>query len=161
MKRGHRLPALAAALALAAGAAACGDDDGGDGGGGADPDDYISELNDAQLDYVNDVTQVISGAPLTNPDALADAATELQEITDSSADEIEAIEPAEEVADLHEDFVAEMRTAATEFGDAADAFESGDQQQIAQAGTQLQTASTDVQTNLQQIVADMNEALQN
>jgi hypothetical protein len=160
MKRSHRLTAIAASLALAAGGAACGDDDDG-GDGGADPDAYIEELNNAQLDYVNSVTEVISGAPPANPNALADAATDLETITEDSADEIEAIEPAEEVADLHEDFVGEMRSAASEFGEAADAFESGDPQEIQDAATQLQTASTEVQTNLQQIVADMNEALQN
>jgi DNA replication initiation complex subunit (GINS family) len=157
MMRSHRLPAVAAALALAVAGAGCNDDEGG--GNGLEPQEYINELNSAQIDYATKVTDAISGASLESPTALADAATEMQSITEASADEIEGIEAPDEVADLQDEFVAEMRDAATEFGDAADAFEGGDQQEIAAAATQLQTASSEVQTNLARIVDEINQEL--
>jgi hypothetical protein len=157
MKRSHRVPAIAAVLALAFGAAAC-DDDGN--GGGGDPDAYVEELNDAQRDYLNEVTDATSGVLPPKPSALADVAKELRSITERSADEIERIEPPDEVADLHDDFVAEMRKAASEFADVGEAFEGGEQREIAEAGARLTRAVAEIQASLKLIVDDMNAALQ-
>lgn len=153
MKR-LRIGAVLAFAVIAAGliAAGCGDTE--------DKNAYVDEINELQLAYVDDVTQAVAGAPPTNAKEAAAAAGELADLTEGVADEIEAVEPPEDVADLHGQLVEALRGVATDITGAQDALTSGDQAEATDAATQLQGAITNAQTELNSLIEQINTTLQ-
>ena len=139
---------------LAAGliAAGCGDAE--------EKNDYVDQVNELQLAYVDDVTAAVSGDAPSTPNGAAEAAGTLAELTNGVADDIEAVEPPEDVADLHQQLVDELRSVATQITDAEDAIANGNPQEAAQAATELQTAITGAQTELNSLINEINSTLQ-
>ena len=64
------------------------------------------------------------------------------------------------MADLHDQLVAAIRDVGARIGDAEQAFSSGNPQQAAQAALELQSATTDLQTELNTVIDDINAQLQ-
>jgi hypothetical protein len=149
---GLRILATIALAAAALALAACGSND--------EANDYIDEVNSVQEGLVTEVTDAVSQAPPANPEAAAAVATDLETVFNDTADELEAIEPPDDVAELHDDLVAAVRDVGTRIGDAEQAFSSGNPQQAAQAALELQQATTDLQTELNTLIDDINEQLQ-
>jgi hypothetical protein len=142
------VPLLAGALALAA----CGSNE--------EDNDYVEQVNASQEQLVDEVTETVSGAPPANPRAAAEVAGELEGVFASTADEFEAIEPPQDVADLHDELVAAIRGVGTRIGETEKAFASGSSKQAARAALELQTATTDLQTQLSTLIDDINAQLQ-
>lgn len=139
---------LAGALALAA----CGSNE--------ENDDYVDQVNAIQEQLVDDVTEAVSGAPPTNPEAAAEVAADLEGVFTSTAEEFEAVEPPQDVADLHDELVAAIRRVGARIGEAEKAFASGDSKRAARAALELQTATTDLQPQLTRLIDDINARLQ-
>ncbi len=149
-----RLGSMVAIATLAAGLllAGCGDNE--------QKNDYVDQINELQLAYVDDVTTAVSEQPPTNPEEAAEAAGTLAELTNGVADDIEAVEPPEDVADLHQQLVDELRGVADQISDAQGAIAGGDPDEAAKAATDLQSAITATQTTLNGLIDQINSTLQ-
>lgn len=154
MSRTQRLSAVAAGLLGAASiAAGCGSDT-------EEANDYVDEVNGLQVELVNEVTAAVSGAPPADPEAAAQVATDLQEVFETTADDLAAINPPEDVAGLHEQLVGSVSDVGEQIGEAEQAFSSGNPQQAAQAALQLQSATTELQNELNGLIDEINTQLQ-
>lgn len=153
MKR-LRVGAVLAFAVIAAGliVAGCGDSE--------EKNDYVDQVNELQLAYVDDVTEAVGANPPSTPKEAAAAAGELAELTDGVADDIEAVDAPEDVADLHDQLVAALRGVATDITKTQGALTSGDPQKATEAATQLQTAITGAQTELNSLIEQINSTLQ-
>jgi hypothetical protein len=143
------VPALAAALALAGG---CGSDE--------EANDYVDEVNALQTELVDEVSDTVSGASPTDPDAAGQVFEELSANFEEAADEFEAVEPPEDVADLHDRLVTAIRDVSARIGDAGERIAGGSAQQAAAAAVELQQAATELQTELNGLIDDINARLQ-
>ena len=156
MNRLRRASALAVAVvSIGAGgaiAAGCGEDE--------EANDYVDQVNDLQLAYVGDVTDLVSGTPPTTPNASAEVAGELADLTQGLADDIAAVEPPSEVADLHDQLVTTLEDVTAQIRNAQETISSGNPQQAAQAANELQTATSEAQAELTNIIDQINQELQ-
>jgi hypothetical protein len=148
LRRPLAAPAIAAALALGA----CG----GDG----EADDYVDEVNQVQVELVDEVTATVSANPPANAEQAADVAANLRDDFATTARELEAIEPPEEVAGVHDELVAAIRGLRAGIGEAERAFASGNPGRAARAASDLQAASADLQPELNRLVDEINAQLQ-
>ena len=152
MNRG-RLAAFGLPLVVAGALiAGCGDSE--------EKNDYVDEVNELQLAYVEDVNQLVSGAPPTSPNELGQVATDLAGLTEDLAVDIDSVEPPDEVTDLHEQLVDELKGVAAQIEDAEAQISSGNPQEAVQAATELQQATTDARTELDSIISEINSTLQ-
>ena len=152
MKR-FRVAAVSAPILVAAALiAGCGDNE--------EKNDYVDQINEIQTQFVDDVNNVVSGQTPSTPDDAANLATDLADLTDQTADDIAAVDPPDEVADLQQELVSTLHDVADQIDSAGDAFSSGNPQQAAQAATELQTATQKAQTDLNRIIDEINSTLQ-
>ncbi len=154
MNRTQRLSAVAAGLIGAASIAA------GCGSATEEANNYVDDVNDLQVELVNQVNEAVSGAQPADPNAAAQVFTDLQDVFDTAADDLDAIDPPEDVADLHQQLVGSISDVGDQIGDAEQTFSSGNSQQAAQAAAQLQSATTELQTELNGLIDDINAQLQ-
>ena len=147
----RRTSALAFAVVSIVGAG-CGDTE--------EKNDYVDQLNDLQLAYVDDVTELVSGSPPTTPDAAADVAGDLAELTQGLADDFAAVDTPEEVTDLHDQLVTQVEDISAQIEGAEEGLASGNAQEATQAATELQAATTAAQTELGSIIDQINSELQ-
>ena len=128
-------------------------------GSNEEDNDYVEQVNGIQEQLVDDVTETVSGAPPANPKAAAEVAGELEGVFASTADELDALERPQAVADLHYELVAAIRGVGARIGEAEKAFASGNSKQAARAALALQTATTDLQPQLTALIDDINAQL--
>ena len=145
----HRVLAVLIAAALALGA--CGSDD--------EANDYVEQVNEIQSRLVEDVTETVSGGPPADTDAAAEVAADLRRVFANTADELAAIAPPEEVADLHDELVRAIRWVGVRIGRAEQAFADGSPQQAARAARELQSATADLQSELRTLIDAINAQL--
>jgi hypothetical protein len=151
MNRTQRLSAVAAGLLGAASiAAGCGSDT-------EEANDYVDQVNTLQVELINQAAETVSG---TRPADPAQVAIDLQKVFEASADDLAAIEPPEDVADLHQQLVGSVSAVGDQIGDAEQAFSSGDPQQAAQAAQDLQSTASGLQTELNGLINEINAQLQ-
>lgn len=143
-----KLGSVLAIAAVAVIAVGCGDVE--------EQNDYVEQVNALQNELVAEVTDAVSGTPPSNPRQAAAVAGELGDIFSASADDIEAVTPPEEVADLHAQLVETIREIADQIASAEDAFTSGNAQEAAQAATELQNATNSAQTELNSLIDQIN-----
>ena len=96
-----KLTALAATVAIAIVAAGC--------GSVAEQNDYVEQVNAEQTQLLDSIGKIVSGPAPTNSQQAAEVAGNLSRAFATSADEIEAIEPPDNVAELHGQLVDGMR----------------------------------------------------
>lgn len=143
-----KFASMLAVGAVALIAAGCGDVE--------EQNDYVDQVNALQTELVSEVTAVVSGTPPSNAQQAADVAGELGDVFSASADDIEAVTPPEEVADLHAELVEKIRDIADQITAAEEAFTSGNAQEAAQAATELQSATNSAQTELNSLIDQIN-----
>jgi hypothetical protein len=153
MRQAHRplLLLATALLAVSLLAAGCGDTD--------EKNDYVDEVNELQTDLVDQVTQATTGATPTTQKQAADYAGTIADIFGKSADEFAAVDPPEDVADLHSQLVDEIRSIAADTRKAEQTLRSGSPQEAQKALTDLQTAATDAQNQLNSLIDEINTDL--
>ena len=139
---------IAAAVALAA-----------TGCGNGEKNDYVDQVNAIQNTLQTQAAAEISNAP-TSPAQAGKFAEKLQQLFADAADQLEAVDPPSDVADLHAQLVAKVRDVGNQIGKVVDAFNSGNPQQIQQAATELQTAIGSSQTELSSLIDQINSTLQ-
>jgi hypothetical protein len=153
MRQGHRPLTLLAAGLLAAALLATGCGDTGE------KNDYVDEVNQLQTTLVNEVTQATTKANPTTQKQAADYAGTIADIFSKSADDFEAVDPPEDVADLHSQLVEEIRSIAADTKKAEKTLRTGSPQEAQQALTDLQTAAMAAQNQLNSLIDEINADL--
>lgn len=150
MKRVLRAVLVCAALVAALAFAACGNED---------ENEYVDEVNAVQQSFLDEVTAAASTPP-TNPQQAGELVSTMQDAFTNAAEEFEAIEPPEDVADLHDQLVTTMADLGAQIGDLGEALQSGNPQQAATAATELQASITESQTEVTGLIDQINSQLQ-
>lgn len=149
MNRPRTVLALALAVVLTVFVAACGNEE---------ENDYVDRVNELQLTYVDDVSELTS-SPASGSASVAETATDLAELTSGLAADIEAVEPPDQVADLHQRLVDELENVAEQVGSLEERLSDANQQQAIKAASELTSAVTESQTELQSLINQINEEL--
>ncbi|HEX2127588.1 MAG TPA: DUF6376 family protein [Solirubrobacterales bacterium] len=126
--------------------------------GSEENNDYVDEVNELQGAYVEDVTDLTSVAP-SSPDAVAKTAADLADLTARLASDIEDVEPPDDVAELHQQLVGELDKVADQIGGLEEDLAGSNPQQAVQAATDLTSAITRSQTEIQSLIGQINEEL--
>jgi hypothetical protein len=139
--------ALVGALAaLTIGAAAC--------GGGSDTlseDDYINELEDICSRADGDLRDIEDPEDFR---AIVDAADDAISITSDAIDDINELEPPDDLEGDHEDFVAALEDVVSGFEELRDAADDEDEEALSQAGENIAEASADADNVAEDLDAD-------
>jgi hypothetical protein len=138
-------------LAVALLAAGCGDS--------GEKNDFVDEVNQLQTDLVDQVSQATTGSTPTTQKEAADYAGKIADIFSRSADEFAAVDPPEDVADLHQQLVEEIRSIAQDTKKAEQTLRTGSPKEAQRALADLQTAGTDAQNQLNSLIDEINADL--
>lgn len=152
MKRSARVATVIGAVTAAAAIAA--------GCGNEEQNDYVDEVNAIQQDVADAATEASASAP-SNPQEAADVGHQIADAFAQGATDLEAVDPPEEVVDLHDQLTQELQSVADDINQAADAFESGNAQQAAQAAVKLQESVTGAQTEVNSLIDQINSEFGN
>lgn len=150
MTRALRAALLCLAAVAALALAACGGDD--------ESNDYVDDVNAVQNEFLDTMTEVASTPP-TTPAQAGDVVSEMEDAFSAAADDLEAIEPPEEVADLHDELITTMSDLGDQVAGLGEALTSGNPQQTTQAATELQASLTEAQTEVTSLTDQINEEL--
>jgi hypothetical protein len=140
-----------AVAAIAVSAAGCGN---------GEQNAYVDQVNALQTQLVDEVTAVTTPPPANAQEAAA-IPGQLETAFTQMADDLEAVTPPSEVADLNDQLVTTIRDIAGQFADADAALSSGNAQQAQQALGDLQTSISQGQTELNSLIDQINSALGN
>jgi methyl-accepting chemotaxis protein len=146
------LTVILAPLAIAAVAVGCGTAN--------EQSDYVDQVNAAQKDLLGAVNQVVSGSVPTNTREAAQVADELSAAFADAADQMEQIDPPEEVAKLHASLVAGLRKLSGRLADAAKALTGSNAQDAADAAADLQQQISHAQTRINGLIDQINSVFQ-
>jgi hypothetical protein len=156
LKRKTALLAATAALAIAG----CGGDD--DDGGSGEPlsaEDYATEIEDVLVTFGE--ASVALGTELSSAESaeqLRSGVDELQELTQTAVDDLNAITPPEEAAEGHETLTGALEGYLSDIEDLAEAVESDDPEAAQEAALQFQEAAVDVQSELAEAASQLEDA---
>lgn len=147
-----KLTALAATVAIAIVAAGC--------GSVAEQNDYVEQVNAEQTQLLDSIGKIVSGPAPTNSQQAAEVAGNLSRAFATSADEIEAIEPPDNVAELHGQLVDGMRGLSDRLREAQHALAGGNAQRAAEAAADLQRETSKAQARIQDLIDRINAELE-
>ena len=151
-----RLGTLAVSLLLLAvpALAACGEDT-------DEQNDYVDEVNGVTTG-LNDELNRISGevTSIGNPEEAADAFASFDEAVRSAADELERIDPPEEVAELQDQLVAEVERLAAEAGNVDDEIREGGPAAVIGVATGFIAEANRVSADIDATLDEINSVLQ-
>ena len=139
---------LVASLAFAAG---CGNEE---------QNDYVDQVNDVQNAFLAEMTDAAEQPPPTNASQADALVSGMQDALNNAAADLEAIEPPDDVANLHDELVTTMSGLGDQLGELGDALQSGNPQQATQAASQLSTAVSTAQTDITTLIDEINSELQ-
>jgi predicted nucleic acid-binding Zn-ribbon protein len=105
------------------------------------------------------VTQATTSATPTTQKEAADYAGKIALVFSRAADDFAAVDPPEDVADLHQQLVEEIRSIAQDTKKAEQTLRTGSPQEAQRALTDLQSAATDAQTQLNSLIDEINADL--
>ena len=151
--------ALVAALLVAG----CGGDDEGDEGS-AEPvseEEYATEIGDILTGFGEESINLASSlAEAQSTDELLSGVEELSDLTETSVDELTAIEPPEEASEGHETLTTALEGYLDDLNNLSTALEDAgdDPQAVQDAALEFQEAATSVQTDLQEAATQLQEA---
>jgi hypothetical protein len=156
LKRKTALVAATAALAITG----CGgDDDGGDSGEPLSEADYAAEIEDVLTTFGEEsITLGTELSSATTPDELRSGVSDLEALTQTAVDDLNAIEPPEAAAEGHETLTGALEGYLSDIGDLAEAVESDDPDAAQEAALQFQEAAVDVQSELAKAASQLEDA---
>jgi hypothetical protein len=143
------IAALAAVLSLLL-AAGCGDDD--------EKNAYVEDVNALQAELVQQVSTAAGSTP-SNQKQAAEYAGRIAAIFSRAADQFAAVDPPDDVADLHSQLVDQIRSLAADTRKAERTLREGTPEQAQKALKRLQTAATDAQNRLSMLIDEINSDL--
>jgi len=157
LKRKTALLIATAALAIAG----CGGDDEGDEGGGEalSESDYSAEIQSILTTFGEE--SIALGTELssaTTPDALRSGVDDLQALTQTAVDDLNAIEPPESAAEGHETLTGALEGYLSDIETLAGAVETDDPKAAQEAALEFQEAAVDVQSQLAEAATQLQDA---
>jgi len=145
-----------AGLALLAAASlslvACGDT--------AEKNDYVDEVNKVTSTLQSGLTEVGSGATVESPDQAAGVFEEFAVQLETATTDLEGITAPEDVADLQDEIVQNLRTLEAEATGAADEIRSGGAAAIAGVVAQFLTEANRIGIEIDSTIGEINSQLQ-
>lgn len=158
------LLAVIAALALVA----CGSDDSTSTDSASTDSSTGTELTDEEYStQVQEVTTSFAGgfdelsqqaANPTSPEDFRDAVVGIQDRITQTVDELDAITPPADVADLHEQLIAVFADYRDGYDPIVEALDADDQQALQEAATEIPTIVEDFQTTYQDLQTQFEDA---
>lgn len=145
------VPVLVAASALAV--AACGGDT-------EEKNEYVDAVNQVTTTLNQGLTEVSSGAAATSPEEASTVFADFGKQLDAAAADIEAIEPPEDVADLHDQLVTQVKDLGATATNAADEIEAGGVTSVTGVATEFITEATTASTEVDATITEINSKLQ-
>ncbi|HEY8002051.1 MAG: hypothetical protein ACHQJ5_10075 [Vicinamibacteria bacterium] len=121
---------------------------------------YVDQVNELRTELLSTVSDLTSSATPSNAAEAADLSGQLEEAYASAADGLEAVEAPDEVADLHSQLVAGLRGIATQIDRAQHALNQASAEQAVQALTDLQTSVARAETELGDLIDQINAEFQ-
>ena len=145
------VPVLVAASALAV--AACGGDT-------EEKNDYVDQVNEVTTTLNKGLTEVSSGAAATSPEEASTVFADFGAQLDKAAADIEGIDPPEDVADLHDQLVTEVKDLAATSTNAADEIKAGGVAAVTGVATEFIAEATTASTEVDKTITEINSKLQ-
>ena len=146
MTRIARISTVLAVSAVAALAAGCGNEE---------QNDYVDQVNAIQEEIASAATQASTTSP-SNAKEAADQVRQLADAYAAGADDLAAIDPPDDVADLHEQLTDQISALAGDIDKAADTIEDGKPQEAAQALSEMEAALRESQTQFNSLIDEIN-----
>ena len=146
-----------AALAAPVGALGCGGDD--DGGEALSPEEYAQQGGEIRQTFGEESTRL--GTELqaaTSAEELDAGVGEVQEVTQTSIDELEALDPPEEAAEEHEALIGVFEDYAGVVAELKEATESGDRAAIQEAGATFQAEASGLRPEIEEAISNLQDA---
>ncbi len=145
------VPVLVAASAIAV--AACGEDT-------EEKNDYVDQVNEVTTTLNQGLTEISSGAAATSPDQAATVFADFGSELETAASDLEGIEPPEDVTDLHDKLVTEVKDLGATATNAADEIEAGGVASVTGVATEFITEATTASTAVDSTITEINNTLQ-
>lgn len=136
----------------------------GCGGDTAEKNEYVDQVNKAQSDFAGQVTKLSSAitapsADTANPKTVASIRS-YRDAVDGVVKDLQGIAPPEDVKAEHQQLVDAMSQYGKSVGAALDDLQGGTAQDRLKAAQQLQQASTQAGTQINQAIDAINTKLQ-
>lgn len=146
--RSRRMQAVVGVLAVGALVVGC--------GGGLSEDEYKEEV-EGVLTPLSEELQTIGSetSTQTTPEVVADGLGDAEAALQTGVEDLEGIEPPEDLQEPHDSLVTAVADFEQATGDAREGAESGDLEAVA---TEYVTAATDFQQELTDVVQEFQDA---
>lgn len=151
MRRLRHLAIVLAACSATAFAAGCGSDT-------AENNDYVDQVNEVSSTLLASVNQIPSGG--STPQQVSDALDKVSTEVGDAATKMEAIDPPEEVASLHDKLVADLQELQDEASNAADEVAAGGAAGAIGVVTQFVAEANRIGTEVDATISEINSELQ-
>ena len=125
--------------------------------------DYVDAVNKAQTEFADNVQKVGSSTP-SGSDPAAGAKqtfTALGAAIDKVIADLKAVEPPDDVKDLHNKLISQLNDFGGQVDQAASALGSGDLKAIAAAQAKFAQSASSLGTEISKTISDINTKLQN
>ena len=152
-----RLGALAVSLLLCAAPAtlaACGEDT-------DEQNDYVDEVNGVTMGLNDELNRIASAVTsVSDPQEAVDAFATLSDAVRSAGDELEAVDPPEDVAELHDQLVRQVERLAAEAGNAVDEVREGGPAAVIGVATGFIGETNRISSDIDGTLDEINSILQ-
>lgn len=129
------------------------------GCGNGEANDYVDEVNAIQTDLQTEAGEIAAAG--TNPNQIAEVASQMQDLFADAAEDLEAVDPPEDVADVHAQLVGAVGGLGEQLGAAGEAIQNANSpQEIQAAAGELQAAASGASTELDSLINQINTTLQ-
>ena len=126
----------------------------------AEKNDYVDEVNKVTSTLQSGLTEVGSGATANSPDQAAAVFEEFARQLGTATTDLEGITPPEDVADLQDEIVQNLRTLEADASGGADEIRSGGAAAIAGVVAQLLTEANRIGIEIDSTIGEINSKLQ-
>ena len=125
----------------------------------AENNDYVDQVNEVSSTLLSSVESLpaAGGSPQQVSSALEDVSTQVG----TAADDLEAIDPPEDVASLHDKIVADLNTLSDEASNAANEVSSGGAAAAVGVIAQFVAEANRIGTEIDSTITEINDELQN
>ena len=130
------------------------------GGDTAEKNDYVDEVNKVTSTLQSGLTEVGSGATANSPDQAAAVFEEFAAQLGTATTDLEGITAPEDVADLQDEIVQNLRTLEAEATGGADEIRSGGAAAIAGVVAQFLTEANRIGIEIDSTIGEINSQLQ-
>jgi hypothetical protein len=126
----------------------------------AEKNDYVDEVNKVTSTLQSGLTEVGSGASVNSPDQAAAVFDGFARQLDAAVTDLEGVSVPEDVPDLHDEIVQNLRTLEDEATGAANEIRTGGAGAIAGVSAQFLTEANQIGIEIDSTIGEINSQLQ-